>query len=135
MMRLRRRSIVHVAAAAAVVALATCAALLGARTALAGGQSIVACSGASTASCAAPGAAASGVYFQVTAGGGNRDFASVEVICAQGYDTVITVEVPAKGSGTSQILYPPPGSCTANLEKQMQIGKARILGTTTFTLT
>jgi hypothetical protein len=134
MMQLRTRSPVHVAATAAVVVLAACSALLGARTASAGGQAIIACSGASTATCTAPGAAASGVYFNVTAGGGNRDFASIEVICAQGYDTVITVEVPAKGSGTSQILYPPPGSCTANLEKQMQIGKARILGTATFTL-
>lgn len=76
----------------------------------------------------------SGVSFTVSTGGGNRDFASVAVNCASGYSTVLTVEVPAKGTGTSQVIYPPAGNCSADLEKQMQIGKARILGTVSFTV-
>lgn len=116
-----------------VLAVAATAALL-APAALAG-QSIRACNGNNLTSCTAPVSAATGVYFSVTTGGGNRDFASVEVICAASYDTVITVVVPAKGTGSSQVLHPPAGQCTANLIKQMQIGKARVLATTSFTLT
>ena len=77
-----------------------------------------------------------GVAFDVTTGGGNREFASVEVICHDGtgtvvYDTVLTVDVPAKGTGTSQVIHPTAGTtCVANLEKQMQIGKARVLAMT-----
>jgi hypothetical protein len=78
---------------------------------------------------------ASGVSFTVTAGGGNRDFVSVAVNCDNGYSTVLTVEVPAKGSGTSQVIYPPAGICTADEEKQMQIGKAHILASVSFTVT
>jgi hypothetical protein len=83
-----------------------------------------------------PVSSAAGVAFDVSTGGGNRDFASVEVICRDGagtvvYDTVLTVEVPAKGTGTSQVIYPTANTtCVANLEKQMQIGKARVLATT-----
>ena len=76
----------------------------------------------------------SGVSFAVTAGGGNRDFVSVAVNCDSGYSTVLTVEVPAKGSGTSQVIYPPAGNCTADEEKLMQIGKAHILASTSFTV-
>ena len=75
-----------------------------------------------------------GVSFTVTTGGGNRDFASVAVTCDSGYATVLTVVVPAKGTATSQVIYPPAGSCTATLEKQMQIGKARELASATFTV-
>jgi len=120
------KTLLGVLAAVATAALLAPAALAG--------QSIRACSGTDLTVCNAPGAATDGVYLSVTTGGGNRDFASVEVICAGGYDTVITVEVPAKGTGSSQVLYPPAGACTANLIKQMQIGKARVLATTTFTL-
>jgi hypothetical protein len=75
-----------------------------------------------------------GVSFTVSAGGGNRDFASVAVSCDSGYATVLNVLVPAKGSGTSQIIYPPAGSCTATQEKEMQIGKARQLASVSFTV-
>jgi len=79
--------------------------------------------------------AAGGVSFTVGTGGGQRDFASVAVSCDNGYATVLTVEVPAKGAGTSQVIYPPVGSCTADLEKQMQIGKTRVLASVSFTVT
>jgi hypothetical protein len=77
---------------------------------------------------------ATGVSFTVTTGGGNRDFASVIVKCDSGYSTVLTVEVPAKGSGTSQVIYPPAGNCTADEAKLMQIGKQHILASTSFTV-
>jgi len=50
------------------------------------------------------------------------------------YSTVLTVAAPAKGTGTSQTIYPPASDCTADLEKPMQIGKAHILASTTFTV-
>jgi hypothetical protein len=78
--------------------------------------------------------ATTGVSFTVTAGGGNRNFASVAVSCDSGYATVLNVIVPAKGSGTSQIIYPPAGSCTATQDKEMQIGKARQLASVSFTV-
>jgi hypothetical protein len=76
----------------------------------------------------------SGVSFTVSTGGGNRDFVSVAVNCDNGYSTVLTVEVPAKGTGTSQIIYPPAGTCTADEVKLMQIGKQHPLASTTFTV-
>jgi hypothetical protein len=105
------------------------AALLLAPTAAAG-QSIGVCNGASSAPACAGGPFTStdGVFFVVGSGGGNRDFASVAINCDSGYSTVLTVEVPAKGTGYSQTIHPPTGStCTATLEKLMQIGKAHIL--------
>lgn len=91
-----------------------------------------------TANPSAP-STATGVNFTVTTGGGNRDFASVAVNCTDSsgaliYATVLTVIVPAKGTGTSQTIYPPASSCVANLEKLMQIGSARVLATVTFTV-
>src|SRR6478672_7417400 len=80
--------------------------------------------GGITVNPAAP-TATSGVSFTVSTGGGNRDFASVAVSCDNGYATVLTVEVPAKGTGTSQTIYPPAGNCVANLEKLMSITHAR----------
>ncbi len=77
----------------------------------------------------------SGVSFTVSTGGGNRDFASVSVSCDNGYATVLTVEVPAKGTGTSQTIYPPAGNCVANLEKLMSITHSRVLATVSFTVT
>ncbi len=81
-----------------------------------------------------------GVLFSVTTGGGNRNFASVAVSCADTagtviYATVLTVIVPAKGTGTSQTIYPPASSCTADLVKLNQIGSARVLASTSFTVT
>jgi hypothetical protein len=38
--------------------------------------------------------------------GANRDFASVAVSCNDGYATVLIVETPAKGIGTSQTIFP-----------------------------
>lgn len=108
---------------------AVAAALLLASTAVAG-QAIAVCNGDSAAPACAGGPfdSTGGVYFRVTAGGGNRDFASVAVTCDSGYATVLTVEVPAKGTGFSQTIHPPSGSsCTATLEKRSQIGKARVL--------
>jgi hypothetical protein len=99
-----------------------------------GGNSITACDGVTTACDVGTVPAANGVYFTVSTGGGNRDFASVAVSCDNGYATVLTVEVPAKGTGTSQIIYPPAGACTATLEKLMQIGKAHDLGSVSFTV-
>lgn len=75
-----------------------------------------------------------GVAFTVSTGGGNRDFVSVAVNCDNGYSTVLTVEVPAKGSGTSQVIYPPAGTCTADEVKLMQIGKQHVLASTSFTV-
>jgi len=75
-----------------------------------------------------------GVSFTVTTGGGNRDFVSVIVDCDSGYSTVLTVEVPAKGSGTSQTIFPPAGNCTADEAKLMQIGKQHILASSSFTV-
>jgi hypothetical protein len=108
-------------------------ALVGVSTATAGGA-LTACDG--IAGCSASTiTSADGVYFTVSTGGGNRDFASVEVTCDNGYSTVLNVVVPPKSSGTSQTIYPPAGSCVANLEKQMQIGKARILASVDFMVT
>jgi len=80
----------------------------------------------------------SGEAFKVTAGGGNREFVSVAVSCSDGgtvvYGTVLTVEAPAKGAGTSQQIYPPQGTCTADLVKLMQIGKSRVLASVSFTV-
>ena len=71
-----------------------------------GGTAITACNGTAPppAACSPVSTvpSASGVYFQVSTGGGNRDFASVAVNCDNGYATVLNVEVPAKGTGTSK---------------------------------
>ena len=56
------------------------------------------------------------------------------VNCDRGYSAVLNVEVPAKGTGTSQVVYPPAGTCTADMEKPMQIGKARVLASVSFTV-
>jgi hypothetical protein len=123
----------------ALLAAAVATALLVAPVARSGGSSIVACDGAAPppAACTATSSVttANGVYFKVGTGGGNREFASVRVTCASGYSTVLTVEVPPKGTGTSNVVYPPAGACTADLEKQMSIGKAHILGTVSFAVT
>jgi hypothetical protein len=121
--------------ALAAVAAACCVA----PAATAGQQSIAACLGG-TATCGVSSVTTtSGVYFKVTTGGGNRDYASVAVTCSSGatvvYSTVLNVVVEPKSSGTSQTIYPPASSCRADLEKQMFIGKAQILATTTFTVT
>ena len=100
-----------------------------------GGNAITACDGVTKACGVSSVTSSGGVYFTVSTGGGNRDFASVAVNCSNGYSTVLTVEVPAKGTGSSQTIYPTgPASCTADLTKQMQIGKARVLGTVSFTV-
>jgi hypothetical protein len=122
--------LVLAALAASACALASAAA--------AGQQSIAAFDGASgIAATSIP--AAHGVYFKVTTGGGNRSYASVAIECSVAgtvvYSTILNVLAEPKSGGTSQTIYPPAGSCVANLEKQMAIGKAQILGTTAFTLT
>ena len=126
-MRLR---IVLAALAASACALASAAA--------AGQQSIVACDGVSGCT-ATTIPAAHGVYFSVTTGGGNRTYASVAVECSVSgtvvYSTILNVVVEPKSEGKSPTVYPPAGSCVANLEKQMAIGRAQILGTTNFTIT
>jgi len=119
----------------ALLAALFASALLFAPGARPGGSGIAACDGVTNACGVASVPAASGVYFTVSAGGGNRDFASIEVDCADNYSTVINVIVPAKGSGTSQVVYPPAGACSATQEKQMQIGKAHQLATVSFTVT
>ena len=119
----------------ALLAAVGATALLLAPGALPGGGGISACDGVSKACGVTTIPAANGVFFSVSAGGGNRDFASVAVSCNNGaYATVITVAVPAKGSGTSQTIYPPAGACVATLEKLMQIGKAHDLGSVSFTM-
>jgi len=126
--------------ARAAVALAALfsAAVLAVPAAHAAGTAIIACDGsvapAACASSAASIPAANGVYFKVTSGGGNRGYVSVEVQCDNGYGTVLNVLADPKSGGVSQTIYPGAGTCTANLEKQMQIGKAHILGTVTFTV-
>lgn len=119
-----------IAAAVSVVA------LLAAPTATAG-PSIAVCNGTTAAPTCAPGpfTTTDGVWFLVSTGGGNRDFASVAVSCDNGYATTIVVDVPAKGTGYSQTIHPPAGTCTATLEKPMQIGKPHVLaGPVTFTV-
>jgi hypothetical protein len=80
-----------------------------------------------------------GVFFTVSTGGGNRDYASVEVSCTSGgvvvYGTVLTVIVEPKSTGTSQTIYPPASDCVANLTKQMSIGKSRVLASVNFAVT
>lgn len=83
-----------------------------------------------------------GVSFTVTTGGGNRDFASVRVVCVDAgdpttivYGTTLTIQVAAKGTGTSAVIHPPASSCTADLVKLNQIGSARVLATTSFEVT
>ena len=122
----------------AVLGALVAAALLFAPSALAG-PSIAVCDGASAQPDCHPITsvpATNGVYFQVTTGGGNRNFASVVVSCNNGYATVLTVEVPPKGTGYSQTVYPPAGTCTATLVKLMQIGKIHTLaGPVSFAVT
>src|SRR5258705_11209786 len=80
-------------------------ALVGASTATAGGA-IMACDGITGCS-ATTITSADGVYFTVSTGGGNRDFASVEVTCDNDYSTVLNVAVPPNSTGTSHTIYPP----------------------------
>ena len=101
------------------LALALAAAVL-APAAVAGGGSI-------TANQASP-----GVYF--TVGGkatGGRDYFAITVQCDSGYGTRIFVTAP----GDSQTIYPPPGSCTAELQAAQSINKFRTLETITFVVT
>ena len=120
----------------AVLAAAACALV---PAAAAGQQSISACVGGTTACGVSSVPAASGVYFSVTSGGGNRSYASVAVTCTDGgvvvYATVLTVPVEPKSAGTSQTIHPPASSCTADLEKQMAIGKAQVLASVAFSVT
>lgn len=74
------------------------------------------------------------VYFTVTVGG-NNDSAEIGVSCDSGYATRLTVVLDASGAGTSQTIYPPPGTCTADLELGKQIGRFHVLATTSFTVT
>ena len=110
--------------AAAVSAIA----LVAVSTATAAGNAIAANPAAPTVT--------SGVSFTVTANGGNRDFASVAVTCSAGgatvYATVLNVSLDASGTGTSQTIFPPASSCTADLLKQMAIGRSHILGSVAF---
>ena len=114
--------------------------LLAAPAPVAAANSISYCAGGQTGSgCPGTPTITTGVYFTVTTGGDNRDFASIAVRCADGtgtvvYSTVLTVSVAPKGSGISQTIYPPAGSCTADLVKLNQIGSARVLASTSFTI-
>lgn len=114
--------------------------LLAAPAPVAAANSISYCEGGQMGSgCPGTPTTTSGVYFTVTTGGGNRDFASIAVSCADSggtvlYSTVLTVSVAPKGTGTSQTIYPPAGSCTADLVKLNQIGSARVLASTSFTV-
>jgi len=126
-------------ALAAVALAGLCsAALLAVPAARAAGASIVACVGTvAPAACTTSAAtipAPNGVYFNVTNGGGSRGYVSVEVTCDNGYGTLLNVLADPKSGGTSQTIFPGAGRCTANLEKQMAIGKAHVLGTVTFTV-
>jgi len=76
----------------------------------------------------------SGVAFSVSTGG-NRNSVSVEVGCGSNYGTVVNVVLDADGNGTSQRIYPPAGSCTADLVIPKQIGRSRVLATITFSVT
>jgi len=126
------------AGACALAGALVAAALLFAPSAFAG-PAIGVCDGSFAApDCHSTGSVPSttGVYFTVTTGGGNRNFASIDVQCDNGFGTTLTVDVPAKGTGYSQTIFPPAGTCTAALVKPMQIGKSRVLaGPVTFTVT
>ncbi len=125
----------HPARAVALLTGLVAAVLLLAPGAHSGGSSLAVCNGADYVTCTGgPFNTADGVYFNVSTGGGNRDFASVQVSCSDGYATKLTVEVPAKGTGSSQIIHPSPAACTADLVKQMQIGKDHPLGSVSFTV-
>ena len=106
-----------------------------------GGTGITNCEGAQTgAGCPGNPTTTTGVYFTVTAGGGNRGFASVAVSCSASsgaviYATVLTITVLPKETGTSATIYPPASTCTADLVKLNQIGSARVLASTSFTVT
>jgi hypothetical protein len=76
---------------------------------------------------------ATGVHFGVTVGG-NRDFIAVEVTCGDAYGTIVNVPVDADGVGTSQTIYPPAGTCEAQLQIRKQQLRARVLDTKTFTV-
>ncbi len=113
--------------------------LLAAPAPVAAANSISYCEGGEAGpGCPGSPTTATGVYFTVTAGGGNRDFASIAVSCADSgvtvYSTVLTVSVAPKGSGISQTIYPPASRCTADLVTLNQIGSARVLASTSFTV-
>jgi Ca2+-binding RTX toxin-like protein len=72
-----------------------------------------------------------GVSFTVT-GANNRDFYSVRIVGDNGYTTVLTVVIGADGTGTTEVIHPPPGTYTVTLEIPKQINRARVLYTTTF---
>ena len=76
---------------------------------------------------------ASGVFFKVTTSG-NRDFDEIGVVCDNGYSTRITVALDTRGAGTSGIVHPPAGSCTATLEIPKSIGRVHVLASVDFTV-
>ena len=80
-------------------------------------------------------AASPGVFFTVTGKAtGGRDYFAIAVTCTSGYATRIFVTVQ-DGAGTSQTIYPPPGSCTAELQNSQSINKFRTLETIEFAVT
>ena len=80
-------------------------------------------------------AASPGVYFTVTGKAtGGRDYFAIAVQCDNGYGTRIFVTLQ-DGVGTSQTIYPPAGTCTAELQNSQSINKFRTLETITFDVT
>jgi hypothetical protein len=78
--------------------------------------------------------ASPGVYFTVTGKAtGGRDYFAIAVNCDSGYATRIFVTVQ-DGVGTSQTIYPPSGTCTADLQAAQSINKFRTLETITFSV-
>jgi hypothetical protein len=79
--------------------------------------------------------ASPGIYFTVTGKAtGGRDYFAIAVQCDSGYGTRIFVTTQ-DGAGTSQTIYPPAGSCTAELQAAQSINKFRTLETITFIVT
>jgi hypothetical protein len=78
--------------------------------------------------------ASPGVYFTVTGkASGGRDYFAIAVQCDNGYGTRIFVTTE-NGTGTSQTIFPGPGSCTAELQAAQSINKFRTLETIEFSV-
>ncbi|MEO6021102.1 MAG: calcium-binding protein [Knoellia sp.] len=73
-----------------------------------------------------------GVSFTMQ-GASNRNFYTVRVTCGE-YSTVLNVVLGTDGMGTTQVIYPPSGTCTAILEIPKQINRPRVLATITFAI-
>ena len=70
-------------------------------------------------------------------GANNRDYYQVRVVCTVGgavvYSTTLVLVIGADGTGTTQVIHPPPGDCVATLEFPKGNDRVRVLDTVQFT--